>query len=420
MTQLKSYYDFLVCCPGLAGDIAREIYTRLEYDVPHLALGSALAFTSALVSNRYKNPWGIAPCLYVALVGATGVGKSHANSIMQEIAIEAGAHEIFMGKPKSDSALVDALSEGEHRKFLVWDEFGPALSALSKSKNSYDATLLAVMMDLYSAAGKWYRGNEYSKGSLRGARVDIEAPYLAVLASSTPIRFFEALNHYFIHDGFLSRMLLFVDGKETKFKGKSPTNGPVSHQVVEGVKRVNAVELVNEGGDLTRLTKVKVANVHFRKEAYDRALLFKEVCKETVGNAIDEIERVFFSRAFEQCVRIATTLSDTGDCDLETWEFSEQLVIRLISSAISHSQECIFGSEQERKESKVKDFLLSMMKVGERISKTELYLKARRIADTATRQKEVSELLSAGIWEAEKQFSPHDTTKYVTFFKRIK
>jgi hypothetical protein len=363
-------HELLFEMPNLAGDIARYIYGTLQYDQPALAIGAALSFVGFLKSKRYRNKFNISTNVYACAIADSGTGKSQCQEAIQNLAVKAGLAEYLMGKPKSDSGLLSALSSNyEARQFLVWDEFGIALGALSKSQNSFQAMILSTIMEIFSAGNRLYIGDQYSARTGQ-KRIDIDRPQLSIFAASTPNRFFGALSEEFVFDGLLSRWLLCFGNPAAH--GKTPEMGKISSRLLEEVSEVQKGKIRESGGDIEILTTPKEEEVRFDARATLLIDNFVDVAKYKVTDSKSSIERIFNTRRFEHTVKIATICANEDLCKGRDLEYALHLSDFLISGAISSCAASLFDTQLDRAFSKLKERILAAVRVGDVVSKSVL------------------------------------------------
>ena len=388
--------------PGLVGEIARYVDSTLENSCAQISIPAALSFVSALKSKRYEVPEKVAPNLYCCVVASSGTGKSQAQRAIQDLVLTCGMNKMLMGKPASDSGLLKSLQD-EARRLLIWDEFGIALSELSKSNASYRALILSTLMDLFSSSGKVYLGKEYSSQ----ARVDIKEPYLSIFGASTPNRFFGALNQDFVEDGFLSRWLLFFVPEETP---KTRPAAPDANEIIERIIQIENAEK-SEKGNLAKVFDTKRIMVKFDK---GRKKLRKADFKAMLKSAKTEIQRIFWSRGYEQYLKVATVLCDDGNGNFEIDHFAAQIVQDLIKGAIEKCENCLYSSEREKTKEKFKALILP----GQTATLSMITKRSYRLnLSRSERMALIDDLVDAGFWQ--KRQEEVDGRKKVTCFTAV-
>jgi len=377
----------LASLPGLAGKIARYVDMQLEDSAPHISIPAALSFISLLKAGKYEGNESIAPNLYCCVVAGSGTGKSQAQRAIQDLVLGCDLQKLMMGKPASDSGLLKALQD-QNRRFLIWDEFGIALSELSRSQASYRALILSTLMDLFSASGKVFLGKEYASQE----RIDIKEPYLALFAASTPNRFFGALNQDFVEDGFLSRWLLFFQPE--KAGQRKDFNIDYDDLVAEIItldeahfpRRGNLADIFSSGKKLIH----PPSNQRF----------IKEIFKERSCSAKSEIQRIFWSRAYEQYIKLCIVLTDSDETPYSVSATAADLVTSLIESAISACENSLYANERERTKEKFR----AILKPGESVPISTVTRRAYRLNLSRTERKAlIDDLVESGFWAKTQQ-----------------
>lgn len=385
--------------PGLVGDVARYVNSKLETPNSSIALATALSFVAALKCGRVECD-GINPNLYCCVIAPSGSGKTQAQNAIQGLIAHCDLQHLLMGKPASDSGLLAALSE-DSRRYLIWDEFGIALSELANSKSSYRALILSTLMDLYSTAGIKYLGKQYSERS----RVDIESPYLSILAGSTPNRFFGSLNEDFVCDGFLARWLVFHCPEEPP----SEPSEVFQTRIYETIERFEKWP-TQQGGDLSFLKLSK------KVYSIDRAqkCSAKEHFKLLVKNSSTELERVFWARGYEQFMKLLLIISDNELTD-ENYTYAHALTHTIIGNCIKICRDNLGTNQQQRS---LGEKVRNLIKPGGEITMSAL---SKLCYDLGIKRFErdqlIESLLESGEW-TKNQVAVLNSFKKLTVFKR--
>ena len=211
--------QFLKDCPGECGKLAQSIDRSLRQPRAAVALPAALSFFSTLKCGRLVSPTGIHPNIFTLSIANSSSGKTTAQQIVQNILHEAGLLETQFREPASTAGLLHALYKNP-RSLMLWDECGYAIEALANNKD-FKAGFLPLIMELYSSAGRLFKGPEYAMHSQK-QRVDLDGPYLSIYGASTGVRFFEAINEKFVHDGLLPRWVIFLGEENPRFQDPKP------------------------------------------------------------------------------------------------------------------------------------------------------------------------------------------------------
>lgn len=409
----KNLTGFLKDAPNLFGDIARFINLNLETDQPGISLATSLAFMGALRSQRISNEYGIAPNIYTCAVSPSGTGKSRAQQIISDICERCELSHIIMGQPTSDAGLRKALVK-EPRRILIWDEFGIALSALSKSSQAYHALILSCMMELFSKAGKLYKGKEYAKDET----IDVKDPYLSVCAVSTPNRFFDALNKEFIEDGFLGRWLTFHGATSVKFK-EAPREIDIPYDILTRVKEINTGSpSVSRNGNLA--SSILPEPKKLRYEFSEQLEMIREERNAALEGIKSEIDRVFWVRAFELTVKVCMAVSDEDNYLTDTdVQYSWNLVKYLLDENIQRCTLELHDTPRDKDEAKRYKKFLNLISINEQVTKTELTKRAtNKQFKPQEREARTAELLETGVWEFSSIYNSDTKRNSETFTRR--
>lgn len=377
MSKPKTPHEFLAKAPGLCGEIARHIYDGLQWDQPMLALGSAISFVGFLKSKRFATAASIPSHVYCALIADSGTGKSQCQEAIQSIIFQAGLDSCLMGKPKSDSALLYALEKDiEARKYLIWDEFGIGLAALSRSTTAHQKMILSTMLDLFSCGNKKYIGDEYAKAT-KQERIDLLNPTLSMLGASTPDRFYDALSEQFVLDGTLSRFLLFFGAD--KPEGKQANKSKLSLRTISEIQKIQEGKPAHDSGDIGAILRPAIEQIDFDQNSLEAYLELSDWCKDKVTNAPDKIERVFNTRLFEQILKLIIVFSENSVCNSREFGYAISLGRYLVGNASKACKLNLFDNQVQKAESKLRDKILGLFpSVGVRLTKTQIARKYPR------------------------------------------
>lgn len=412
---MDEFYSYaLAKCPGLAGKIARWLNAELDMDQPALCLGASLALIAALRSKRIYYDKIAAPNLYVCLVAPSAAGKSRIELGVKKILQEAKLQAILMGKPASDSGLLEAL-KSDSRKLLCWDEFGKAMQEMANSKEGYRSRIMHTMLDLYSAPGSTYVGKEYAEKS----RVDIVDPCLSILGCSTPGAFFGAFTPSVIEDGSLGRVLAFFGVSDIEFKEPDPFPLEFLQELIElahGQRPIGAGNI----GDVIGVRRV-VCNLS-QGESFLSA--FKFDCQRYVKKASGDVASSLWGRAYVNAVKLCMILSDSnGILDGPGVLFAIELIERTVSFAINQVE----LNMVDRDTGGARKRFQALLKPGQSMKKADLTRKAQNLPLSRNQRNDIiADLCEAGIWEESEQTVLNEkagresTHTIITCLKRVK
>lgn len=385
--------------PGLLGKVARYVNSRLKYQNANIAIGAALSFVSCLKSGRVSCQ-GIEPNIYCCVIAPSGTGKTQAHRAIESIIDESGLFHLIMGEPASDAGLIKALSD-QPRRLLLWDELGIALSELSRASASHRALILSTIMKLFSASGTAYTGKQYAERE----RADVKTPFLSIFGASTPHRFFGSLNEDFVTDGFLSRwIILFAEVSNVLSTNQESIPADECRTFEEWESKEGDINSAFQQKEKIEI-KISPFLVNFIEDTF----------QQSSAQSKSELERVFWSRASENCYKILCCLCDS-------LEASEQEAMQAIALAQSFVQiaieKCREGLGTDHKQRAITEKVRAMVPAGQKIPLSIISKKCNHLGIRRNDRNQIIEtLLESGEWAQEKVPVPN-TFKKQTLYSR--
>ena len=301
--------------PGLVGDIARCVASRLQYELPNIALATALSSVSRMNGNQsvVVAPSGrLTPLNLYALVTAhSGAGKETCRSFLNELGQAVASENLISSNPASPQALGRMLSKGPRTSLLIFqDEFGKKLAHADSGSAAYDAAVNAMLLELFPLGLGSYAGRAYAK-----EKDDVKAadqPYVCLLATTTLEPLAEALGDRAVYDGTMNRLLFFPQSPGL-VRNEQQCFDKIPAQIVDRCKRrwggsgadaalaattatVEAKNTVEASGGCYRA--IRMTDDAFKlMDSFDRSL---DKVKETAG-----VRAALAARATELAIRVA-------------------------------------------------------------------------------------------------------------------
>lgn len=338
--------DVVKSAPGMVGRISEWITSIALYPQPELALGAALTVVGALKGHRVQTETGLRTNNYIMGIAPSGSGKDHAITCLQILLFDAGAKDLFGGKPVSDSGILTMLQEHPCR-LVVWDELGLALKEISeKSVPSFKRSIISLMMELFSAAGRRYIGKQYANKDNKTPRVDIDQPCLSIYGMSTPSHFYESLTRAMVEDGFLARWLIF--DIQTKFP---PLNPLSADRYVVPHHLLSEVSAYYESGGSQGAFPAGTRTVPFTAEGRDfirEAQMEYDRKKEEYFKKGDGMQS-FWARAAEHVQKIALTIQEGERITLDDLRWARRLVDHCVDALCVNVEEKVVDNEFARR-----------------------------------------------------------------------
>ncbi len=201
-----SELDFLTSPTGLLGRLCSWINATAMREQPLLTLACTLTFCGALFGRKVRDDLGSRTNLYCMGIAKSSAGKFHAIKQVRRLCTAAGCLNLLGGDDwSSDSAIEKALSE-RPTTFFLCDEIGHLLSSIKTSGGFHQVKIIPMLMKLWSAAGSVYTGKEYADDDKQRTLIQ---PCCCIYGCSDPYRFARGITEEELHDGWLSRCLVF-------------------------------------------------------------------------------------------------------------------------------------------------------------------------------------------------------------------
>lgn len=196
---------------GLSHGLRMYVDTVMEYAPSpriELALAAAISCFATAAGRRYQSPTGILTNVYCTALMASGAGKDFPLRSVGQVLTHAGAIDNVGGRIVSAMGVRSAL-ERQPTLFVPIDEMGKLIAAMNNPRgNLKDA--VAMLLELYSESQSFTKGGMYANAQERQTRI-IHNPCLSFFGVATPSTFWDGLTSESVSDGFLPRMVLFID-----------------------------------------------------------------------------------------------------------------------------------------------------------------------------------------------------------------
>lgn len=319
---------------------------------------------------------------------------------------------LLSGVPASDVGMISALSQTA-KKLILWDEFGLDLKEMTGHRApSYKASIIKVLMKMFSSADQKSLGLEYKNSDGKSARVDIVEPSLSLYGASTPIRFYESLNSSYVMDGFLPRLFIF-EGLAGQRAELSSFNRSVSYGAEGLVSEIN--ERYPVGNTSKQAIRRRPRTVTFGPGLAIVRLSTMIDDYETRRAKTDiETHKAIYSRAVEHFIKLCLIAEDDKIISADTACWASELTDCLVTTAIETASMKVFDSYEERKKNEL-TLIIDKAKI---ISRRDLARKTQSMKNFE-REQLLKDLLEAEKIECFSQQSG-DVRKKQTVFYRIK
>lgn len=388
---MKTLNDFLVECPGIAGDIARALNSTLISNQPGIALAAALSFVGMLKCRRVVSPDGIYPNVFTLAISPSGTGKTQAQKFIRKIITAAQLTPYLMGEPGSSAGICTAL-EKQPRRVILWEEFGPALDELTKTQTGPRALILRELTNIFSRSNDTYTPRELATKELPV----IHDPCLSVFAVSTEETVMDSLADNEVKNGFLPRWLTFYPDEKLKRKLPVPVTESLIEPFIEPLRKIEDWYHPSEGalGQVIGIDK-RVLGITFIKSGIDT--LARDAYYDQAFASNSSIEQAFINRAYEHYVKVSLIVTDGATIETERY-FAAELVEHLIRQQINRCAGSLGLNKKERDQKRFADLIQpGETKTKGQITKAASDLKLR--LSRAEREALIQDLIDTGDWE---------------------
>lgn len=315
----------LLTPPGFLGEVYDWISKTSPVSQPMYAIASAIAFCSVIWAHKFKGDRDSRSNLYVIAVGPTGSGK---NTVCDSVPmllsyLPPNYANLLIGEPKSDSGLIDALTERGGKGIVCIDEIGHYLHMIKSSgANAYTQAVGAEFTKLFSKAKINYVSAAYS-GRAKRVSVPIPEPCLVVFGQSVKDKIFCELKKDDFIDGFFNRWLIFESTEKIPAMNTDyvPADEYYPQKIVDFVTDLDRwivpYQLENNFGKA--VTGVNAVSVPITPEARQMLTEYGMDIDRRRGIVGDGLYDYPLSRAKEHCSKLALVAMEfvaTGDDEL--------------------------------------------------------------------------------------------------------
>lgn len=293
---------------GIVADIADYITRTAIRPQPLFSLVAALSLSANVMGRKYETESGLRSNLYLVSIGATGCGKNHARSCIKKILTAAELKGNLGGEELASGQSILTRAKSTPNVLFQLDEFGMFMKSVqAPNSSSHLASVLSILMKLFSSAGDIYIGTEYANNEKR-PRDTIEYPCVGVHATSTGETFYDALDSKHVLSGYLNRLLVVETTIDRPPRQRNRINNDIPHTILEWCSIAsnpsgNGLGNLSGVNPATPLTVVKTNSAAKMFDEYDHRIDI--AIRETSGTGLDSL----YNRAWEHADKIALVLA---------------------------------------------------------------------------------------------------------------
>lgn len=194
--------------PGFLSEVMDFTLATAPRPQPVYALAGALALQSTLVGRKIRDEENLRANILALVVGRSGSGKDRPRQVNREILDAIGASDELLGTEEVQSGNgVYTIARTQPVCLLQLDEMGKMLLRIKQSRSDALANVISTLMKLYSASGGPCKLGGYVDPK---RNFIVEQPYCVVFGTTVTESFAASLTTEELHDGFLSRTLVFT------------------------------------------------------------------------------------------------------------------------------------------------------------------------------------------------------------------
>jgi len=227
---------------GVLADLVAWMTATAIYPQPFLALAAAIAAVATCAGRRFSGPMDVRTNIYCVAIAASGSGKEHQLTCLNNLFFAADLIELFAGEEiASGAAIESSISQHAVQLFQI-DEFGHFLKSVlnPRAVNSHRRDILVKLTKYTGAATRLAKGTEYANKKER-QRVDVHQPCVCLYGTTVAAPLWEAISCANLDDGSIARMLCFETDQDYPDPRKPEASArDVPQAIVDALRRLVA------------------------------------------------------------------------------------------------------------------------------------------------------------------------------------
>ena len=193
--------------PGMLGKIADYYMSIAIKPNPLFGLACGLIVGSVLFGRRYHTEhFNNYTSLYLAIAAMSGGGKDCVKSVVRELLASAGLGWLERGGGYTAANTVIRSLQAQPLQIAFFEEFGQRLREAASNKSNAQG-VFRILLDVWSSCHSTSKGEEYADGSIPS----VDNPALTMVGMTTPDALFSSISAEMIEQGFVNRILPFIN-----------------------------------------------------------------------------------------------------------------------------------------------------------------------------------------------------------------
>ena len=345
--------EWLLKPSGLVGDICSWINATALKDQPLLTLGAVLPFCGALFGQKIRDQWNNRTNLYAMGVAPSSSGKEHARDQVKKLIEAAGIHTILGGESVTGDAAIESRLMEAPSIYFPMDEIGHMMGSIKASGgvNPHLASIVPILMKLYSSAKSTYYGKEYANQE----RKVIVQPCACLYGTTTPEKLCEGISPAEIEDGWLGRVLIFISNTNPQKKWDQHVTRPVPEHLKTQIQAwwMRSILAPENTPDVDAATGIFQITVPTNKQAHECFMDFEIVADRMAIKCQDKGVDKLWLKSGENARRLALIIAagdqfDNPEITAAHADWACQLVIALLNKTIHMVENHVVSSIYEK------------------------------------------------------------------------
>jgi len=202
--------EIIASAGNLLAEIVDWMTSTAIYPQPFLALAAAITAIATCAGRRFSGPMDVRTNIYCIAIAASGSGKEHQLTCLNNLFFAADLIELFAGEEIASGAAIESSIAQHAVQLFQIDEFGHFLKSVlnPRAVNSHRRDILVKLTKYTGAATRLAKGTEYANKKER-QRVDVHQPCVCLYGTTVAAPLWEAISCANLDDGSIARMLCF-------------------------------------------------------------------------------------------------------------------------------------------------------------------------------------------------------------------
>lgn len=419
--------DFYLNCPGLCGQMVRELYKNSPTSIPSFLFASSISMLSLVKSFYMTCEYGHAPSNYILCLAPTGSGKDYPSEIISNVFNRIGLTPYLTNGLRSVKGIYRMLEGTNFKALVVHNEGLASLKNLADSKESHKNEVLTFLLEAYSLTNRNFHHQGFV-GDKKDLPVVLNCPRLNYLGFGVPEDFSRTFALQAVETGHLPRYIIINEIRDIQVQEKRPSTKhafefeetlkslAVKGKILVHLDALDVEEIENElacteDGKVKKELEKALKDAKKRsedREVQTRVIKYSEGAKklrlefETKLVSMRNRDKLgifnkIYSRTLEQSGRIAVALAD-DIIDEEIYTFARDFVLRNVQEVEKLIEKSHGKGEFNTEVEDLQNFLLkaTLLNKGQPVMYRDIITRFK-IRDSGRLYRLLQSLIEAGV-----------------------